>query len=65
MLEQITYIYGRKNSFDLSMTEEYQNLIRFIAFLEKEEMEENLKNIFEDFIGQKNMLFFDAKELKM
>lgn len=64
-LKHIHYIKARELSFDIFLTDGYSDLIQFIANFNVEDMEENLKELFKDFIGQKNMLFFDVRELYM
>lgn len=56
----IFYVHVREKSFDLYLQEDYSNLIQFLANLD---LEENLEELFKDFVGQKNMVFYDISEI--
>lgn len=60
MLKNIYYVSAREKSFDLFLKDDYSNLIQFLANLD---LEENLEDLFKDFVGQKNMVFYDIKQL--
>lgn len=60
MLKNIYYVSGREKSFDLFLKDDSSNLIQFLATLD---LEESLDDLFKDFVGQKNMVFYDIKQL--
>ncbi len=61
MIKNIYFIIKREQSFDLMLKEDYSDLIKFLAALE---LEQNMQDLFDDFVGQKNLLFFNVKEIK-
>lgn len=62
-LKNLHYIRSRELSFDLYLSDGYSDIIKFIANFELDAMEPELRDLFKDFVAQKNMLFYNVKEL--
>lgn len=48
MLSNIYYIKSRERAFDRFLPEDFKELIQFLATLE---LEENIEELFKDFVG--------------
>ena len=59
-LKNIYYVKTRERAFDLHLKENYSSLISFLATLD---LEPNIKDLFKDFVGQKNLFFYDIKSI--
>lgn len=60
VLKNISFIKTREKAFDLHLKEDYSHLVSFLANLE---LEANIQELFRDFVGQKNLLFYDVRQM--